>query len=361
MRSRRTVAELSRFKLACGGSRGYHTRAEEGCIGGTVGSRLRITLACGDYDRTHALADGSVMPEGAEINFIPLEPGEIFWRQLRHEEFDVSELSLSAYLLGLARGENRFVAIPVFPLRLFRHSFIWVNTESAIKEPQDLAGKRIGIPEYHMTAMLFIRGMLKHDYGVSHEDVKWFRTRIERVELNLPPSMHLVDLGGERPLGRLLEQGELDAIAGTRPPRGVEGGGGHIRRLFPDPRAVELDYFRRTGIFPIMHVVAMRRELYERNRWLAESLAKAFELAKQRAYERMRITSNVYSLPWLHLEMEELRQTFNGDPYAYGVESSRATLEAAALYSYEQGLGERQVAIEEMFAPETLDVFAEAQ
>lgn len=321
--------------------------------------RLQLTLACGDYDRTHALADGSVQPEGIELNFVPLSAGEIFWRMLRHEEFDVSELSLSAYLLGLSRGDTRFVAIPVFPLRMFRHEHFWVNTEAGIEKPKDLKGKRVGIPEYHMTALLYIRGMLQHDYGVLPEDITWLRSRIERVTLQLLPNIRIEDIGPDRALGRMLEQGEVDAAAGTRPPRGLQRSSAHVRRLFGNVREVQLDYFRRTGIFPIMHVVAMRRELYEQHRWMAQSLCKAFADAKQHAYARMNEVNSLYSLPFLELDIEDERALFGDDPFPYGVERNRATLEAATLYSYEQGLSQRRVAIEEIFAPETIDVFAD--
>lgn len=323
-------------------------------------ARLPLTLACGDYDRTHALADGSVVPEGVDLNYIPLEPpGEIFWRQLRHEEFDASELSLSAYVITLSRGDRRFVAIPVFPLRTFRHSFIWVTERSGIKVPQDLVGKRIGIPEYHMTALLFIRGMLEHDYGVRPEDIHWVRGRVERIDLTLPPTIRLDDLPTGQTFGQMLEDGELDGIAGTRPPRSIKPN--VAVRLFPRPREVEIDYYRRTGVFPIMHVVAMRRELYEQHRWLAESLTKAFMEAKERAYHRMHEVSGLYSLPWLNLDMEDTREVFGDDPFTYGVDPNLPTLRAATEYSLEQGLSARKVEIEELFAPETLDVFVEAR
>jgi 4,5-dihydroxyphthalate decarboxylase len=322
-------------------------------------ARLKLTLACGDYDRTHALADGSVRPEGIDLNYIALEPpGEIFWRMLRHEEFDASELSLSAYILGLARREARFVAIPVFPLRAFRHSYFWVSARSGIERPEDLKGKRVALPEYHMTAMLYIRGMLRHDYGVRADDIRWLRTRTERVTLNLPPQLHLEDLGPDRSLARMLERGEIDGVAGTRMPRGIKGMG-EIRPLFPNPREAELDYYRRTHIFPIMHVIAIRREVYEGNRWVADSLFKAFQEAKARAYHRMREVTSIYSLPLLNHDVEEARRVFGEDFYPYGVEASRPTLEAALQYSVEQYLSERRLTVEELFAPETIDVFEE--
>lgn len=320
-------------------------------------ARLPLTLACGDYDRTHALVTGTVRPEGIDLNFVPLSPAEIFWRMLRHAEFDASELSLSGYVMGLSRGDTRFIAIPVFPLRLFRHSYIWFNAGSGVEQPSDLAGKRIGIPEYHMTALLYIRGMLHHDHGVRAEDVRWVRGRTERVELRLPPSVELTDLQPGQSMDDLLERGELDAVAGTRAPRAFHRGGSRIRRLFEDPRATEIEYFRRTGIFPIMHVVVLRREIYEEHRWVAASLAKAFQDAKDEAYRRIEETSSIYSLPFLQFDLEESRRVFNGDPFLYGVERNRPTLEAAVQYSQEQYLSDRPVSVEELFAPETVDAF----
>jgi 4,5-dihydroxyphthalate decarboxylase len=322
-------------------------------------TKLPLNLACGGYDRTQALIDGTVEVEGVDLNYMRIEPpGEIFWRQVRHDEFDASELTLSAYTLGLSRGDDRFVAIPVFPLRVFRHSFIWVREGSGIETPQDLKGKRIAIPEYHMTANLYIRGMLQHDYGVMPEDIHWFRTRHERVTLDLPPSIRIEDIQ-EKGWDGMLARGELDGTSGTRPPRGPGGKAPTVRRLFPDVRQVEADYYRRTGIFPIMHVVAIRRDIYERNRWVAKALLDAFERSKEVAYQRLRDVSGIYSMPWLNLDREESQQVFGSDPFPYGLEPNLATLEAATQYSFEQGLSARKVSVEELFAHETIDVFVE--
>lgn len=319
-------------------------------------AKLGLTLACNPYDRVQPLIDGSVQADGVELNCITrLSPGETFWRMLRHEEFDVSELSLSAYILGLARGDTRFVGIPVFLLRLFRHSYIWVREDAGIERPQDLKGKTILVPEYHMTALLYIRGALKHDYGVLPEDLRWIRTRMERVDVELPPGVVVQEAGSERTVEEIMESGEIDATAGTRPPRGKTP----MRRLFPNFREVEADYYRRTGVFPIMHLLAIKRSVYEANPWLALSLVEAFEQSKQEAYWRMREVSGIYSLPWLNHELDETRDVFGPDPFPYGIEPNRASLEAATRFSYEQGLSPRQLAIEELFANETVDVFVE--
>ena len=322
-------------------------------------AKLPLTLACGGYDKTQALIDGRVEIKGVDLNYLQIEPpGEIFWRQVRHDEFDASELTMSAYIVGLSRGDDRFVGIPVFPLRLFRHAYIWVRNDSGIAEPADLRGKPIVIPEYHMTAMLYIRGMLQHDYGVLPEDIHWYRTRVERISLNLSPKIQIDDIQGQD-WDAMLARGDIVGTMGTRAPKASGRNDGPVRRLFPDVRQVEVDYYRRTGIFPIMHVIALKREIYERNRWLAKALLDAFEQAKAHAYERMRDVSGIYSLPWLALEQDETQRVFGGDPFPYGVEPNLRTLEAATQYSYEQGLSERKVSVQEMFALETVDVFVE--
>lgn len=322
-------------------------------------SKLQLTLACGEYDRTLALAEGSVQPEGVDLNFVPIHPaGEIFWRMLRHEEFDASELSLSNYMMSIASGEDRFIALPVFPYRTFRHGSIWINTESGIEKPQDLVGKRIGCPEYTMTALLFVRGLLEHEYGVRPQDVEWVMGRPERVDFQSPPGVRISAVGPGQTIDALLDSGDLHAVASTSVPVGFQKGSPRIRRLFPDLRAEEGAYYRKTGIYPIMHVVALRRSVYEQHRWLPRSLMKAFEQAKTVAYERLdRHASGLWSMPWGELAWDEARALLGADPYPYGVQANRSTLEAAALFSWEQSLSPRKLGIEDLFAPEAMDIF----
>lgn len=322
--------------------------------------RLPLTLACGDYPYAHALLDGSVQPTGIELTMLPLPPAEIFWRMLRHGEFDASELSLSNYMMSVAREEERFVALPIFPLRRFRHAFIWVNTLAGIDRPEHLAGKRVGIPEYAMTALLYIRGMLAHSYGVRAQDVTWVRSRPERVRLDLPEDVHVEPAPQGSSLDEMLESGEIDAIASTVVPVGFKQGSPRIRRLFPDPRATEEAYYKETGIFPIMHVVALRREVYERHRWVAQEMAKAFQAAKDHYYRHLwSLSETQVAHPWLGLEIEEVWRFFGGDPYPYGIPANLPTLDAARAYSREQGLSNRLLTLEELFAHETLDAFHE--
>ncbi len=323
-------------------------------------TRLTVTLACRDYDHTRALLDGSVPMEGVDLRFVSVSPpSQIFLRMLRSEEFDASEMSLSNYVIALARGDTRFIAIPIFPSRVFRHSYIWVNTKASIQKPEDLKGKRVGIADYSMTALLFVRGMLKHQYGVLPEDIYWFRNRSEHLPIQVPPRIHIENIGKDQTLDNLLEEGKLDAVAVTSAPRGFRQGSPVIQRLFPNCRELEAQYYRQTKIFPIMHIIVIRRSIYEQHRWLAAALSQAFQTAKQHTYERFK--EALYPLPWLNLDFEFAREVMGEDIYSYGVKQNLPTLEAATLYSYEQGLTDRKIEVSELFAPETLELFNDGQ
>jgi 4,5-dihydroxyphthalate decarboxylase len=316
-----------------------------------------ITVGCRDYDHTRALADGRVSIDGVALKFVNISPpSQIFLRMLRDEEFDASEMSLSNYMIALGKGDRRFVAIPVFPSRVFRHAYVWINTRSGIQKPQDLKGKRIGIADYSMTALLFVRGFLQHQYGVMPHDVHWFRRRSEHVSIEIPAGVRIDNIGKDQTLDDLLEAGELDAVALTSPPRGFLAGLPEIKRLFPDARAVEAEYYRQTKIFPIMHMVVIRRAIYEKDPSLAVRLAEGFETAKHLSFEGY--AEGLSCLPWIHLDFEYARQVLGDDVYPYGVKKNLATLEAATLYSNEQGLTRRKFSVDELFAAETLKLFA---
>jgi len=321
-------------------------------------STIKLTLAIQGYDHTRALLDSTVGVEGAEINCISISPpSQIFLRMLHNEEFDVAEMSLSNFLIAIGRGDRRFVGLPIFPSRVFRHSYVWVHSNAGIEKPEDLREKRVGIADYSMTALLFIRGFLEHQYGVAPKDIRWFRRRSEHLSIETPPGIRIESIGKDQTLDDLLEEGRLDAVALTSAPRAFKQGSPLVRRLFPDPRAVEAAYYRETGIFPIMHMVVMRRALYEEHRWLAAPLCHAFQKAKELAFERFH--EHLYPLPWLNLDFEFARGVMGQDIYAYGVKPSLPTLEAVTLYSYEQGLTQRKIEVSELFAPETLVPFGE--
>ena len=325
-------------------------------------SKLSLTLACADYDRTRPLLDGSVQPEGIELVGVPLRPGEIFFRMSRYKEFQVSEMSLASYTILKTRGDCPFVAIPAFPSRMFRHSCIYVNTNAGIESPQDLAGKSIGMPEYQMTAAVYARGMLHHEYGVAPESVLWMRGGLEEpghqsvVSYKLPEKIKLEAIPPGKVLSRMLEAGEVASLITPNFPSTFLQGSPTVKRLFPDFKEVETDYFRRTGIFPIMHTVVIREDVYKQHPWVAQSLFKAFLRAKEQASQELYEADALkVTLPWVLSEVEETRALMGADLWPYGVEPNRVTLEALTQYLVEQGLAERALPPEELFAPNTLD------
>lgn len=325
---------------------------------------IELTIGCGDYDRTRALRDGRVQPEGIRLNYEAMGPEELFYRQLRGEPFDVSEFSLANQLILTSRGESPFVAVPVFPSRFFRHAMVYVNAGAGIEQPADLRGKLMGVTEYHMTATVFIRGFLWHDYGLRPEEMRWCTGgqnrpggHRSRLDLTPPPGVRLDPIPDDRSLSDMLATGEIDAMMAAYDPDCIARHDPRVRRLFPDFAAVERDYHRRTGIFPIMHCLGIRRDIHRRHPWVARSLFHAFSQAKRLCLEELHVTNALaVTLPWLVAHLEETRAVLGDDPWPYGFEPNRATLEAAAAYCHEQGLLQRAVAAEEIFVPETLDL-----
>ena len=318
--------------------------------------KLTLTLALGDYDRTLALKTGLVRPEGVEVNILTLGPEEIFYRMGRFREFDVSEFSLSTYTIRRGRGEP-LIAIPVFPSQMFRHSAIFVRDSAGIREPKDLRGKRVGVPKYHMTAAVWIRGLLEDEYGVAPKEMLWFEggegAKVKEVDVTLPPEIKLEHVPGDRNLGDMVAGGELDAFIGARRPAAFGKG---VSRLFPDFRKVERAYYEKTGIFPIMHTVVLKEELVKQHPWLPRSLYTAFAEAKQHAYRRLHDTAALLtSLPWQVAEAEETRALMGDDPFPYGLVRTRKTVETLAGYSFRQGLAPRRLIMEEMFVESMLD------
>jgi 4,5-dihydroxyphthalate decarboxylase len=327
-------------------------------------SKLRLTLACWDYDRTQPLINGTVVPEGIDLNFLSLVVEETFFRMLRYREFDAAEMSLSSYTVSLTRENPPFIAIPVFPSRFFRHSCIFVAARSGIETPQDLVGKRIGVPEYQMTAPVWIRGILADEYGVDPTSVEYWQGgeeepgRDEKLKLDLPPAFRVRAIPPHKTLAQLLADGEIDALHTARAPSTLYTRPDDVRRLFPDSVAVERAYFAKTGIFPIMHVIALRREVYEANRWIARSLYKAFEEAKRLTLDGLLVSAAAKTmLPWQIAQVEQVRRDMGADWWPYGLEPNRHVLETFLRYHHAQGLSERRVAVEELFAPECLEAF----
>jgi 4,5-dihydroxyphthalate decarboxylase len=326
-------------------------------------SKLQLSFGCWDYDRIRSLTDGTVQVKGIELNWLNMQVEETFWRMMRYQEFDVSELSLSSYLVGKDRGLP-LTAIPVFMSRSFRHSGIYINTNSGITKPSDLRGKRVAIPEYQLTACLWIRGILQHEYGVKPSEMQWFTGgeetpgRIEKVSLKLPAEINIQPIAADQTLNQMLESGEVDALIAPRAPSSFLKGSPNVKRLFTDYVSVEKEYFKKTGIFPIMHVVAIKDEILQKDPWVAQNLYQAFVQAKQRVYDGFNQTAALkVTLPWLLSEVENTKQLMGNDFWPYGVGKNRTNIDAAINYSYEQGMISRRLEIEELFAKTTLDEF----
>lgn len=324
--------------------------------------KLNISLACWDYDRVRPLMDGTVRPDGINLNFQSLVVEETFFRQLRFREFDASEMSMSSYLVSLTKPERPFIAIPVFPSRFFRHASIFINAASGVRSPSDLVGKRIGSPEYQMTAPVWIRGILSEHYGVPVDSVTHVTGgeetpgRDEKIPISLPPHFRIERIRGDQTLAAMLRDGEIDALVTARNPSTFDGD--RVVRLFPDHVAVEKDYYRQTGIFPIMHVIAIRRDVYERNRWVATALFKAFREAQALTYAGLKETAAMKGmLPWFHAHVEEALALMGPDFWPYGLARNRHVLETFIRYHSEQGLSDGRITPEDMFAPETLEDF----
>lgn len=311
-------------------------------------NKLDLTLACGRYDRTQALIDGRVQPEGVDLTYIPLRPGETFWRMLNHGEFDASEMSLSSYTILRSEGDTRFIAIPVFPSRVFRHSSVYLRADSSLDRPQDLKGKRVGVGDYQMTAAVWVRGFLAHEYGVRPEDVTWVVGKPIR-SIKPPADVRLETLPADVTLEDMLDRGDIDALVSVMIPKGL---GKTVRRLFRDQRQAESDYYRKTGIFPIMHTLVLKTSLYESKPWLAVSFYRAFCRARDLAYHAMYDTDALtVSLPWVIDDVEATRALFGPQIWDYSIEGSRPTLDALVCYLDEQKLSRRRMSVEELFVP----------
>ena len=323
---------------------------------------IHLSIACGDYDRTRGIAEGRVSVEGCEVTYLRLQPEEVFHRAFSHQEFDVTELSMSYYLRARSCGSWPYIGLPVFPSRMFRHSAIYIRTDRGIEKPEDLKERPVGVPEYAMTAALWVRGFLKDEYGVDATDIEWHTGGLEEagrgemLKIDLPPDIRVVR-EADKALSAMLASGELDALVTARAPSCFRKGHPMVARLFEDFRSDEKAYFVKTGIFPIMHLIGIRVQLVERYPWLASSVYKAFCQAKDLCMAQLdEVTALPISLPWVTREAEETRALMGEDFWPYGVDASIKTLEAITRYSYEQGLSKRQLGLEELFVPATLEV-----
>ncbi len=322
---------------------------------------LSITIAVTNYDRTRALIDGRAAIEGCRATVLELEPEEMFHRALHYQEFDVAELSFSNFVSLTAEGNCPYLGIPVFPGRKFRHSGIFINTRSGIEKPQDLKGKIVGTPEYQVTAVTWVRGILEDEYGLKPTDMRWRwgglqqPGRAQKTEFVPPEGLSLEPIPEGATLQEMLAAGEIDALVSPRSPACFDAGHADIRRLFPDYVEQEKAYFKRTGIFPIMHLVGIRKALVEANPWLPDSVLKAFEEAKALAMIEVaennipRVTN-----PWMEAHTADARAVMGEDFWPYGFAANRGCIEAFLRYHYHQGLAARELSAEDLFVPSTL-------
>ena len=321
-------------------------------------ANLPLSIAVGDYDHMRDLTTGRVVPDGIEVRPINVPTEEMFFRFIKFQEFDVSEVSFAKALAMVSQPNPWLVLIPVFPSRAFRHSSIYVRQDGDIKTPMDLAGKKIGIPEWAQTASIYSRGMLAHEYGVDLTSIEWFQAgvndagRREKVKLNLPAGIRYTACP-DKSISQMLLSGEIDAALSARAPDAFIHHPEVVKRLFTNYREVEQEYWQRTQIFPIMHVIAIKRTVYEANPWIARSLMNAFELAKDRSLERAAdITASYYPIPWAADYAHASQAILGKDFWPYGFNENASTLEAFTQYAFEHGITSRKMAIDEIFVPE---------
>jgi 4,5-dihydroxyphthalate decarboxylase len=326
---------------------------------------LTLDLGCGDYDIVRPLKDGLVRAEGMEINFITINrPPEVHWRMGVHNEFDAAEMSFGSFVAGKGRGDFPFIGIPAFVYRKFRHSCAYVNVAAGIDRPEDLKGKRVGVPEWQMTATVWLRGFIQDDFAVRPRDIRWFTgglessERKEKVSLTLPPEIKIENIPAGKNLSDMLVEGEIDALLTAQVPAPYVKRAPQVKRLFANPRQAETEHFRRTGIFPIMHVMVIREEFYRRHPWVAQSLYKVLLESKNHCIEAIYRNDAIHSaLPWTGQHADEIRELMGQDFWPYGVEANRNALGTFLRYSVEQGLTTKQLAVEELFSKETQETF----
>jgi len=326
-------------------------------------AKLSLSVAIGEFDRTRALIDGSVSIDGVDPVYMPLVPEEIFFRAFRAAEFDICELSLSSYAIKTAQGDCPYIAVPAFVSRAFRHNAVYVRTDR-IKKPADLKGKKIGVPEYQLTANVWARALLDDDYGVKPADIYWIRGGIaqpgrpEKLTVKLPAGVRLDNAPEGATISALLEAGEIDGFIAPRPPSLIEKRHPHIGWLFPDPVAAAKDYFKRTGLFPIMHVLGIRRALAEQHPWLPGAVLKAFEQAKRLAVEELADTTVAkVTLPFVEEMLRDVRAFMGEDFWSYGVAPNRKVLDYFLGQHHAQGLSSRRLSVDELFHPATYETF----
>lgn len=327
-------------------------------------SALRLSVAIGDYDRNRPLIDGRATIDGVDPVIMKLSPEEMFFRAMRHEDFDICELSLSSHTLRVSRDDSGYIGVPAFVSRAFRHTSIIVRTESGIRIPADLKGKRVGLPEWQLSANVWTRGLLEDEYGVAPEDIHWVRGglekpgRKEKVQIDLPDGIAVEDIGPDQTLSAMLDAGEIDAFIGPRAPLNFTPANTALRWLFDDPTAEAEGYYRKTGRFPIMHLIAIRKTLATKHPWLPMAVLKGFEASKTMALQQLQDTSATkVTLPFVEEQLRRATSLMGDDFWPYGLEANRETLDYFLGQHHRQGLSKRRVQPEELFHPNALEAF----
>lgn len=322
-------------------------------------SKLPLSIAIGDYDRVRPLVDGSVQIDGVDPVFMLLEPEEIFFRAFRHADFDICELSMSSFTVKTANNDCPYVGVPVFPSRSFRHNSIYIRTDRGIARAEDLKHRRVGVPEYQVTANVWTRAVLEEQHGVKPSDITWVRGgyeqpgRVEKIALNLPPNVRIEDARAGATISGMLAAGEIDAVIGPRAPS-CFGRDPNIAWLYPDPAAAAAEWFRKTRIFPIMHILGIRRSLVEQHPWLPAAALKAFEQAKTHALRKLGdVAASKVTLPFIDEHLHAARSLMGSDFWSYGLEANRHVLEVFLRRHHAEGLSPRVLQPEELFHPST--------
>ena len=327
-------------------------------------SKLQLSIAMGDYDRTRPLFDGRVQIDGVDPVYMLLNPEEMFFRAMRSRDFDIAEISFSSYLIKHSRGECPYIGIPVFLSRAFRHTSIYVRKDR-IKTPQDLRGKRIGLPEYQLTANVWARSILEGDFGVRPDEVTWVQGGIEtagrpeKIKLELPPNIKIESAPEGKTISQLIDEGEIDGFIGPRPPSASALKNENVRWLFDDPTAVAKEYYQRTKVYPIMHILGVRKELAAQHPWLPNALFKAFTQSKKVALDLLADTSATkVTLPFVEEQLKAAKESLGEDFWSYGVAPARQTLEVFVKHHHSQGLSPRKLEVEELFHPSTYETYS---
>ena len=326
-------------------------------------AKLNLSIAVRDYDRTRPLTDGTVQIDGVDPVFMALDPEEIFFRAFRHAEFDICELSMSSSTVKTAQSDFAYVGVPAFVSRAFRHTSIYVRIDR-VKKPQDLKGKKVGVSEYQLTANVWARALLEDEYGVKPSDIHWIRGgleqagRVEKIAITLPPDVNLDPAPEGATLNAMLEAGEIDAFVGPRTPSCFEQGKPNVGWLWPDPMAIAKDYFRKTGNFPIMHMIGVKRTLVAQHPWLPAALLKAFTRSKDICLALLEETSaSKVTLPFMEEQVKAARDFMGADFWPYGIEPNRKQLEYFLAQHHKQGLSPRLVKVEELFHPTAFETY----